>query len=102
MHFLRGGFSFLLAGWLIAQAGPASAGVDVLNWEELPSLPSELGVAGPFVGTDGDTLSRILNGDINPEQSSGLTDWYALTSLGTPSPGPLRHVLARLIFNDRK
>ena len=26
----------------------------MLDWEELPPLPDELGVAGPFAGTSGD------------------------------------------------
>jgi solute:Na+ symporter, SSS family len=37
--------------------------ISKLNWERLPSLPNELGVAGPFVGVHNDTL--IVAGGAN-------------------------------------
>ncbi len=41
---------------LFAMSIPAVLAADQLSWEELPSLPDELGVAGPFAGVHGDAL----------------------------------------------
>ncbi len=46
---------------------------DRLNWSELPSLPDELGVAGPFVGVHNDAL--IVAGGANFPVAEGEDLW---------------------------
>jgi N-acetylneuraminic acid mutarotase/flavin-dependent dehydrogenase len=69
---------------LFAISIPAVLAADQLSWEELPSLPDELGVAGPFAGVHGDAL--IVAGGANfprPvwENEKGWRDWiFVLTN----------------------
>lgn len=54
----------LLAALLYAQTSAVQgADADMLSWTELPALPDELGVAGPFAGVHNDAL--IVAGGAN-------------------------------------
>ena len=51
--------AILVLTFLIAGEGALSAderNTDLLSWTELPRLPDELGVAGPFAGVHNDAL----------------------------------------------
>ena len=63
MPYLRP-LNFVVALLLVAGAIPGHACAEtVLDWERLPDLPNDLGVAGPFAGIDDDAL--IVAGGAN-------------------------------------
>ena len=52
-----------IALFLPAPSTSWAADAEMLSWKELPSLPGELGVAGPFAGAHNDAL--IVAGGAN-------------------------------------
>jgi len=69
---------------------PVTATTEMLRWEELPPLPDELGVAGPFVGVDRGAL--IVAGGANfpkpywQSDKQWLSDAWVMTRDGTDGP----------------
>lgn len=54
---------FLLACLFVCYTPTTVVGAELLSWKELPALPDELGVAGPFAGIHNDAL--IVAGGAN-------------------------------------
>lgn len=78
----------LWMGILLASI-PAAKAADYLNWTELPPIPSELGVAGPYTGVHQDVL--IVGGGANFPTPVWQTDkvWQdAIYSLPLKSENP--------------
>lgn len=65
--------ALLLSGFVLTAPGPAAAAN--LEWQPLPDLPDALGVAGPFVGVDGDAL--IVAGGTNFPTAGDEDIWEA-------------------------
>ncbi|MGB0579581.1 MAG: sodium:solute symporter family transporter, partial [Limisphaerales bacterium] len=68
--------SRILAVVLFVASHLATFAADILKWNEIASLPNELGVAGPFVGVHNDAL--IVAGGANFKRPIWETDkvWY--------------------------
>jgi len=73
MQYVLAGLLLLSAGVASAEVGSAPSAPEFLQWNPLPELPDELGVAGPFVGVHKNAL--IVAGGANFPVAEGQDRW---------------------------